>query len=96
MATEAKRVIHDRLHGDIPCLVGNIIQVTFWIRGFIVDGRRHFLVAQSQGADGHLDGPRSTEHMASRTFCGADTELFGVVTENGLDSRGFADVTLRR
>ncbi|MFM1944048.1 MAG: hypothetical protein RI897_3030 [Verrucomicrobiota bacterium] len=95
MSTEAERVIDDRIDLHFAGGVGDDIEVALGVGVLVIDGGGHDPGLDGLGADGHFDCAGGAEHMAGGAFGGADGQFAGVVTEDGFDGLGFADIALR-
>src|SRR6266849_9252574 len=69
----------------VASLVGDVVQITFWI-GFIeVDGRGEIVVAEREHGNGRLDRARRPERMAVHRLRPTNRYPVGLLTENRLD-----------
>ncbi len=88
MTAETKGVRSSDANPGCPSYVGNVIQVTFWVRVLQIYSRWYNIFFRRFTADQCLYGSGSSQHMAQHRFCGADGDVTGMATEHGLDSQG--------
>src|SRR5215472_4458113 len=72
--------------------IGNVVEITFRIGVFQVDGWRQNLVAQGQDGNSCFQPSGSTEQMSSHGFGRADCYL-RLLAKSALDTLGFQQVT---
>ena len=96
MAAEAEGVVDDGVDFHLAGGVWHVVEVAFGIGFGQIDGRWDDLGFDGFSADGHFNGSRGPEHVAGRAFCRTNGKLTRMIAEDGLDSLGFANVSLGR
>ncbi len=96
MAAKPKGVAKRGTYLHLASLVGDIVQVTFWVRVLVVDGWRGDAGLQRLGGQDHFHGTGRAKHVADGTLGRADGNVGGMLPEDPLDCQRFTDVALRR
>ena len=76
-------------------LVGNVVQIAFWIGSFIIDGWQHDSVLHRQHRKNRLDSSGPSQEMARHRLRRTDGNLVGLLAEGALDRNGFQLVVER-
>jgi len=77
-------------------MVGDVVQITLGITGFIVDGRGYDPVPDGKDGKDGLNGTRGPDHMTDHGFVGGDRRFSAVFLEYRLDRLGLGDIVQRR
>ena len=80
----------------VPRGVGTVIQITLGVRVHQIDGRRHFLMVQSQHGEHTFNAARPPQQVAGHGLGGTDQHFVRVIAQGRLDGLGFVDVPQRR
>ena len=95
--TAKTEIIFDRkLNFGIARRVGAEVQIALGILIEHVDGRRNFLVVQSQHRKNRLNPSGAAQKVPRHRFGRADRHLFGVTAKRYLDRIGFVQVAQGR
>ena len=77
-------------------LVGNVVQIAFWIGSFIIDGWRNDSVLHRQHRKNRLDSSGPSQEMARHLLRRADWNLVGLLAERSLYLNGSTLLLVRR
>ena len=63
VAAKAKGIVKTDLYLGGAGFVGDVVQVAFWVGGFVIDGGWHDLILDSHGAKDGFDGASRPHDM---------------------------------
>src|ERR1051326_4855522 len=88
LSTETKAVAEDVCHVHFTSDIGNVVQVAFGVRRFIVDGGWQHATKQAHHASNQFDGARCRDQMPEHALAATNWNFVRVVAENLLDGDG--------
>ena len=91
-AAETEVIFGRKFNAGIARRVGAEIQIALGILIEDVNGRRNFLVVQSEHRKNRFNAPGAAQKVARHRFGRTDRHLFGVTAKRHLDGIGFVQV----